>query len=153
MNQLYQTFHMIIFFWMIKPSRSYRSIYFCRIPDQIRFTFKRFSASKIFHITGNPAHSEFLIISLLASFLYTLCKCCTRMNNTPLGFSYIASFSPAMGIFSVSGWMVHVGKDLMGKNRSTTGIAITNVFENISQTHVTVCAGQISDGVEMKLAM
>ena len=57
------------------------------------------------------------------------------------------------GIFSVSGWMVHVGKDLMGKNRSMTGIAITNVFENISQTHVSVCAGQISDGVEMKLAM
>ena len=49
--------------------------------------------------------------------------------------------------------MVHVGKDLMGKNRSTTGIAITNVFENISQTHVSVSAGQISDGVEMKLAM
>jgi len=92
MNQLFQTFHLIIFFWMIKPSRSYRSIYFCRIPDQIRFTFKRFSASKIFHITGNPAHSEFLIIGLLASFLYTLCKCCTRRNNTPLRFSYIASF-------------------------------------------------------------
>ena len=33
------------------------------------------------------------------------------------------------------------------------GIAITNVFENISQTHVSVSAGQISDGVEMKLAM
>ena len=33
-----------------------------------------------------------------------------------------------MGIFSVSGWMVPVGKDLMGKNRSMTGIAIMNVF-------------------------
>ena len=58
-----------------------------------------------------------------------------------------------LGIFSVSGWMVHVGKDLMGKNRSMIGIAITNVFENISQTHVSVSADQISDGVEMKPAM
>ena len=58
-----------------------------------------------------------------------------------------------MGIFSVSGWMVHVGKDLMGKNRSMIGIAITNVFENISQTHVSVCVGRISGGAEMKLAM
>ena len=95
MNQLFQTFHLIIFFWMIKPSRSYRSIYFCRIPDQIRFTFKRSSASKIFHVAGDPAHSKFLIIGLLASFLYTLCKCCTCRNNTPLRFSYIASFISA----------------------------------------------------------
>ena len=53
----------------------------------------------------------------------------------------------------MSGWMVPAGKDPMGKNRYMTGNAITNVFENISQTHVSVCAGQISDGVEMKLAM
>ena len=58
-----------------------------------------------------------------------------------------------LDVYKRQGWMVHVGKDLMGKNRSMTGIAITNVFENISQTHVSVCAGQISDGVEMKLAM
>ena len=49
--------------------------------------------------------------------------------------------------------MVPAEKDQMEKNRYMTGNAITNVFENISQTHVSVCAGQISDGVEMKLAM
>ena len=65
----------------------------------------------------------------------------------------LQSFLPDTGKSSVSGWMVHVGKDLMGKNRSMIGIAITNVFENISQTHVSVSADQISDGVEMKLAM
>ena len=70
-----------------------------------------------------------------------------------MGKEYDDYFLPDTGKSSVSGWMVHVGKDLMGKNRSTTGIAITNVFENISQTHVSVSAGQISDGVEMKLAM
>ncbi|MFR5149103.1 MAG: alpha-L-fucosidase [Ruminococcus sp.] len=51
----------------------------------------------------------------------------------------------------LAGWCMWEGPN--GKNRSKTGIAITNVFENISQTHVSVCAGQISDGVEMKLAM
>ena len=49
--------------------------------------------------------------------------------------------------------MVPAEKDQMEKNRYMTGNAIMNVSENISQTHVSVCAGQISDGVEMKLAM
>ena len=94
-NQLFKAFYLIIFFCVIKPARSYRGIDFGRIPDQILFSLKSGSASKILHVTCNFSLTEFLIICLLAFFLYALCQCSTGRNYTPLGFTHISGFIAA----------------------------------------------------------